>query len=141
MFMPVLKEHGIDAPMDKVVTVVGMMKGRVNFVKELWDTCKFFFVAPTQYDEKQAKKYWKGDNPAMLRELREVLAGIDDFSLENTERIVHGWIEQKGYSLGQVMNTLRLALVGAGKVPVCTTLPLSSGRRRPCVVSTTCCVI
>ena len=57
------------------------------------------------------------DNPAMLRELREVLAGIDDFSLENTERIVHGWIEQKGYSLGQVMNTLRLALVGAGKGP------------------------
>ena len=46
-----------------------------------------------------------------------VLAGIDDFSLENTERIVHGWIEQKGYSLGQVMNTLRLALVGAGKGP------------------------
>ena len=34
-----------------------------------------------------------------------------------TERIVHGWIEQKGYSLGQVMNTLRLALVGAGKGP------------------------
>ena len=50
-------------------------------------------------------------------ELREVLAGSDDFSLENTERIVHGWIEQKGYSLGQVMNTLRLALVGAGKGP------------------------
>ena len=47
----------------------------------------------------------------------EALAGIDDFSLENTERIVHGWIEQKGYSLGQVMNTLRLALVGAGKGP------------------------
>ena len=30
---------------------------------------------------------------------------------------MHGWIEQKGYSLGQVMNTLRLALVGAGKGP------------------------
>ena len=46
-----------------------------------------------------------------------VLAAIDDFSLENTERIVHGWIEQKGYGMGQVMNTLRLALVGAGKGP------------------------
>ena len=46
-----------------------------------------------------------------------MLEGIDDFSLENTERIVHGWIEEKGYSMGQVMNTLRLALVGAGKGP------------------------
>ena len=42
LFMPILKEHGIEAPMDKVVTVVGLMKGRVSFIKELWDTCKFF---------------------------------------------------------------------------------------------------
>ena len=53
----------------------------------------------------------------MLAELRGVLAGIEDFSLENTERIVHAWIEEKGYGMGQVMNTLRLALVGAGKGP------------------------
>lgn len=42
-----------------------------------------------------------------------MLASIDDFSLENTERIVHAWIEQKGYPMGQIMNTLRLALVGS----------------------------
>ena len=58
-----------------------------------------------------------GSHPAILRELRGVLEGIDDFSLENTERIVHAWIEEKGYGMGQVMNTLRLALVGAGKGP------------------------
>ena len=46
-----------------------------------------------------------------------MLAAIGDFSLENTERIVHAWIEEKGYGMGQVMNTLRLALVGAGKGP------------------------
>ena len=46
-----------------------------------------------------------------------MLAGIDDFSLENTERILHAWIAEKGYAMGQVMNTLRLALVGAGKGP------------------------
>ena len=46
-----------------------------------------------------------------------MLLGIDDFSKENTEVVVKNWIEQKGFSLGQVMNTLRLALVGAGKGP------------------------
>lgn len=46
-----------------------------------------------------------------------MLEGIDDFSKENTEHIVHAWIEEKGYGMGQVMNTLRLALVGAGKGP------------------------
>ncbi len=53
----------------------------------------------------------------MLAELREVLASIDDFSKDNTERIVHAWIESRSLSMGQVMNTLRLALVGAGKGP------------------------
>ncbi len=36
LFVPVLKEHGVEAPFEKVVTVVGMMKDRVSFVKELW---------------------------------------------------------------------------------------------------------
>lgn len=93
------------------------MKERATFIGDLWDLTSYFFVAPTEYDEKQTRKYWKGDNPAILARLREVLATIDDFSLENTERIVHAWIEENGYPMGQVMNTLRLALVGAGKGP------------------------
>ena len=117
LYQPILREHGIEVSDELAGRAAGIMKERATFITDLWELTSFFFVAPAQYDEKQAKKYWKGDNPAMLRELREVLAGIDDFSLENTERIVHGWIEQKGYSLGQVMNTLRLALVGAGKGP------------------------
>ena len=90
---------------------------RDRLITDLWDLTSFFFVAPTEYEEKQVRKYWKGQNPAILRELRTVLERIDDFSLENTERIVHAWIEEKGYGMGQVMNTLRLALVGAGKGP------------------------
>ena len=117
LYQPILREHGIEVSDELAGRAAGIMKERATFITDLWDLTSFFFVAPTQYDEKQAKKYWNGVNPAMLRELREVLAGSDDFSLENTERIVLGWSEQKGYSLGQVMNTLRLALVGAGKGP------------------------
>ncbi|MBP3483068.1 MAG: glutamate--tRNA ligase [Alistipes sp.] len=117
LYQPVLREHGIDVSDEIAGRVAGIMKERATFIGDFWDLTSFFFVAPTEYDEKQTKKYWKGQNPAILAELREVLAGIDDFSLENTERIVHAWIEEKGYGMGQVMNTLRLALVGAGKGP------------------------
>ncbi len=117
MFMPIVKEHGIDAPMEKVVTVVGLMKDRVSFMKDLWDTCKFFFVAPESYDEKTKKKRWKEDSPEMMLELASVLENIDDFSLENQEKIVLKWIEDKGYHLGNIMNAFRLTLVGEGKGP------------------------
>ncbi len=117
LYQPILKAHGIDVPDEVAGRVAGIMKERATFIGDLWDLTSFFFVAPTEYDEKQTRKYWKGDNPAILARLREVLATIDDFSLENTERIVHAWIEENGYPMGQVMNTLRLALVGAGKGP------------------------
>lgn len=79
LYQPILREHGIEVSDELAGRAAGIMKERATFITDLWDLTSFFFVAPTQYDEKQAKKYWKGDNPAMLRELREVLAGIDDF--------------------------------------------------------------
>ena len=117
LFMPSLKEHGVDAPMDKVVTVVGMMKGRVNFVNELWDTCKFFFVAPTEYDEKTRQKRWKEDSPVQMAELADLLEALTDFSLGHQEEVVMQWIADKGYHTGNIMNAFRLTLVGEGKGP------------------------
>ena len=117
LYQPILKAHGVEVSDELAGKAAWIMRERATFIGDLWDLTSFFFIAPTEYEEKQTRKYWKGDNPAILRELREVLASIDDFSLENTEHIVHTWIEQKGYGMGQVMNTLRLALVGAGKGP------------------------
>ncbi len=117
LFQPILREHGVEVSDEVAGRVAGIMKERATFISDLWDLTSYFFIAPTEYDEKQLKKYWKGENPARLAALREVLAGIDDFSLENTERIVHGWIEENEYPMGQIMNSLRLALVGAGKGP------------------------
>ncbi|MBO7264876.1 MAG: glutamate--tRNA ligase [Alistipes sp.] len=114
---PILKEHGIETTDELAGKAAGIMKERMTLVTDMWDLTSFFFVAPTEYEEKLTKKQWKGDNPAMLAKLRGVLEAIEDFSKENTEVVVRQWIEVEGYSLGQVMNTLRLALVGAGKGP------------------------
>jgi glutamyl-tRNA synthetase len=117
LFEPIVREHGVTVPFETIETVVGMMKDRVNFVHELWDLCSFFFIAPTEYDEKTVKKRWKEDSAQQMRELAEVLAGVEDFSVEGQEAVVKPWIEAKGYGLGNVMNAFRLTLVGEGKGP------------------------
>ena len=117
IMQPILKAHGIETSDELAGKAAGIMKERMTLTTDMWDLTSFFFVAPTEYDEKLTKKQWKGENPAMLAELRSVLEAIDDFSKENTEAVVRAWIEAKGFALGQVMNTLRLALVGAGKGP------------------------
>ena len=116
-FAPIVREHGIDEPIERITAVVAMMKDRVSFVSELWPLCSFFFVAPTEYDEKTRKKRWKEDSAAVMTELADVLSGLDDFSVENQESVVERWIESKEYKLGNIMNAWRLTLVGEGKGP------------------------
>lgn len=116
-FDRILRQNGIEAPMERVTAVVGMMKSRVNFIKELWPLCKFFFVAPESYDEKTTHKRWKENSHTQLSELCDFLEQLDDFSLENQEAQVMKWIEEKEYRTGDIMNAWRLALVGEGKGP------------------------
>lgn len=117
LFAPIVANNGVDETMERITQVVAMMKDRVNFVKELWPLCAFFFIAPTEYDEKTVKKRWKADSAKVMGELADVLEGIDDFSVEGQEPVVMKWVEEKGYKLGDVMNAFRLTLVGIGKGP------------------------
>ncbi len=117
LFAPIVANNGVDESMERITKVVAMMKDRVNFVKELWPLCSFFFIAPTEYDEKTVKKRWKADSAKVMGELADVLEGIDDFSVDGQEPVVMKWIEEKGYKLGDVMNAFRLTLVGIGKGP------------------------
>ena len=117
LFAPIVKANGVETSIERVTKVVEMMKDRVNFVKELWPLCSFFFVAPTEYDEKTRKKRWKEDSAQAMGELATLIEELDDFSVEAQEKAVHEWIEQKGYKLGNIMNAWRLTLVGEGKGP------------------------
>lgn len=120
LFKPVLKANGVD-PADfsdeYIIRAIDMVKGRANFVNDLWDQAKFFFVAPTEYAEKDIRKRWKEDIPERMRELIEHLEALSDFSSAAAEPPIIAWIESNGYHLGNVMNAFRLAVVGECKGP------------------------
>lgn len=117
LFAPIVVGNGVEESMPRVRQVVHMMKDRVDFVRELWPLCSFFFVPPIEYDAKTVRKRWKADSPRVMAELAEVIEGIDDFSKDSQERVVMAWVEARGYKLGDVMNAFRLTLVGEGKGP------------------------
>ena len=117
LFLPVLAEKGVDAPFDKVVTAVSLVKNRVNFIHELWDNCCFLFKAPTEYDEKSLKKWWKEQAAETTAALCDFLEAQEDFSGETLEPKVMEWIAQNGYATGKVMNAFRVTLVGAAMGP------------------------
>ena len=117
LIAPYLQADGLAYDKPKVERICALMKERYNFVSELYEDCRFFFVAPTEYVEKDAKKYWKEDAPALMRELTELLKSIDDYSFANTEKIISAWITEKELGFGKVMNPFRVAIIGAAKGP------------------------
>ena len=119
VFKPVLAQHVDPAQFsdEYIAQAVGLVKSRVNFVHELWDQARFFFVRPEEYAEKDIRKRWKPETPDIMRALIEVLRGIDDFTSQNSEEIVLGWIKEHEYHMGNVMNAFRLTVVGECKGP------------------------
>ena len=118
LYRPILEEKGFGSYSDEYIAkVVGMVKGRITFVKDLWEQSAFFFEAPTEYGAKDIKKRWKEDTPQIMDELITVLEGIEDFSSKPAEDVVIGWITEKGYHMGNVMNAFRLTVVGECKGP------------------------
>ena len=117
LYMPILQEKGISADPAKVTQIVGLVKDRISFVKELWSQTSYFFIPPESYEEKSVKKRWKEDTPQRMRELIDILEGIQDFASDDTEKIVLGWITKNNFHMGNVMNAFRLAVVGECKGP------------------------
>ncbi len=120
LFKPVLEAHGVkvaDFADEYIASAVGLVKSRINFVGDLWDNARFFFVAPTEYDPKAVKKRWSEQMPATMLELVGLLEKTSDFGSAALEPEVMAWIESNGYHMGNVMNAFRLAVVGECKGP------------------------
>lgn len=120
LFRPVMSEHGVnpDDFSDEYITrAVAMVKSRINFVRDLWEQARFFFVAPTDYEAKSVKKRWSAETPAIMTELIGRLEALPDFSAAAAEPPILEWIKEKGYHMGNVMNAFRLTVVGECKGP------------------------
>ena len=118
MFLPILAENGHpEADLAYTARVVALVKGRINFVRDLWEQSRFFYEAPTAYAEKDVRKRWKEGMPQIMEELIGVLDALTDFSSAAAESTVLDWIAAKGYHTGNVMNAFRLTVVGECKGP------------------------
>jgi glutamyl-tRNA synthetase len=98
-------------------TIIGLIKERAVFAKDLLSLSDYFFTDPDTYDEKNLKKQWKEQTPEIITQLLGLWETIEDFSSTNLEELTKNWIAETGYSFGQVMPPLRLVLVGALKGP------------------------
>ena len=130
-FDKVLREQGIEATPEQEAEVVRMMKQKVieytdgqgqkhkrniSFVSDLWPLTRFFFVAPESFDaeDKFVRKNWKEGTASEMQKLADVLATVEDFTVEGQKAVVDAWSAETGI---KPWNAWRICLVGEGQGP------------------------
>lgn len=101
---------------ETLLRIVSLMKERASFIKDIYNDSKFFFEAPTSYDEKASKKAWNEETGSLMQEFADQLQTLDS-QPETLKQAIHDFAEAKSLGMGKVMMPLRLALVGELKGP------------------------
>ncbi|WP_312323558.1 glutamate--tRNA ligase [Soonwooa sp.] len=101
---------------ETLLKIVSLMKERASFIKDIYNDSKFFFEAPTSYDEKASKKAWNEETGSLMQEFADQLQ-TSNFESETLKQTIHDFAEAKGLGMGKVMMPLRLSLVGELKGP------------------------
>lgn len=114
-----------------MATVIHLIKERANLIPDLWNNSWFFFVAPTAYDEQVVQKVW---NPApvvsaLLGSFLKEAAGIAEWGHDPVHAFIQDFISRKNMKMGQLMNPLRLLMVGNNQGPGIMDIAATLGKK------------
>jgi glutamyl-tRNA synthetase len=114
---PILVSNGYtNLSGDFIAQVCGLMKERAIFTKDIVENGKYFFEAPTVYDEQTVKKKWKENSPEIVADLITVFSNTE-FNAEALELAFKTYVEEKELGFGIAMIAIRLSLTGVGGGP------------------------
>lgn len=116
-YLQELKAKGYAPSIEFVESIVTLVKERCSFAKELWDNSDYFFERPKEYAEKALKKRWKEGTSARMNDIIDNLSQIEDNKDwgEKAEEFLMDYIPKNELNMGQIMNSIRLAIVGDTK--------------------------
>lgn len=117
LFRPVLDEKNIVVEDAKLATIIGLVKERAVFVRDLWAQTYFFFEAPTEFNTKVVKKRWKENTPAYIADIQTIFEETTKWDNTILHDKVADYIAANELGFGAVMNALRLAIVGDATGP------------------------
>ncbi|QJW88203.1 glutamate--tRNA ligase [Spirosoma taeanense] len=109
---------GFTCPIDKAEKIVALLKGRVNFAREIFDEAGTIFHAPATYDEAVMAAKWNDDAVRAVTAFHDALQGYEgEFVADSIKHALSDAMQQAGIKQGKIMQAMRLALTGSGAGP------------------------
>ncbi|TDK25084.1 glutamate--tRNA ligase [Luteimonas aestuarii] len=113
-----LLQAGYDLPKGPApADIVLALRDRVQTLKEMAERAAIWFGPLAHYDEAAVAKHLKAGADAPLREARERLAALADWSAEAVGEALHATAEALGLGMGKVAQPLRVAITGTQVSP------------------------
>lgn len=115
--MASLTQEGVACSHEKAVKIVGIMKERAVFPRDFWEQGKFFFFAPTTFDESIVSKKWNDDAVKVLAKFREAIASLDSPDAIGFKAALERVTQELGIGTGKILQAVRLSITGMGAGP------------------------
>ncbi len=114
--LPFFEEYGLvkdEKSKETLIKIIPLFKERIKTLSEFPPFAEYFFKDEYEYDPKGIKKHFKSAEVFdLLDEIAMNLEKIEPFDIENIERVVRDFAEEKGLKPAKIIHPLRMALTG-----------------------------
>jgi len=117
LLKPYLEQYGVSPSAEYLAKVVTLVRERAFLVPDLWNSSWFFFVRPGKYDPQVYQKIWQPGTTGWIRDFVREVEKLQDFNIDTLHSLVQEFTSGTGVKMGQLMNPLRLLLVGSNQGP------------------------
>lgn len=117
LLAPFLDQHGVSPSAEYLGKVITIVRERASLVPDLWNTAWFFFLRPDQYDTQVFQKIWLSGTSGWITAFATEAEKLTEFNKDTLHALVQDFTTNNGVKMGQLMNPLRLLLVGSNQGP------------------------
>ncbi|RMH05093.1 MAG: glutamate--tRNA ligase [Nitrospirae bacterium] len=135
LLIPFLKAKGYDPhgpvqPVGGIEALIPPLRERAKTLVEMAEWALPYVTDPIAIDEEAAKKFLTPDILPSLRKFAEYVEGLETFSKETLESVLHRVLDEDGLKMGKLAQPLRVALTGRTFSPGIYDVMLLLGKER-----------
>ncbi|MBI6529697.1 glutamate--tRNA ligase [Proteus vulgaris] len=113
-----IKQQNIDTSNGpSLVELIKLLGERCKTLKEMAESCHYFYVDFETFEETAAKKHLRPVARQPLEVVRDKLSAITDWTAENVHQAIQDTADELEIGMGKVGMPLRVAVTGAGQSP------------------------
>lgn len=100
-----------------VASVANLLRDRAKNLVEMAEASRYFYQAPSSYDEKAKDKQFKLATADVLQAAATSLGDSSDWNAESIQSVLDSCVETLGIGFGKLGQPLRLAITGGTQSP------------------------